>query len=98
MVLASGLVDGDKPNAKEVDSASYYYQFIKDALKYENVATNKALESGAKRSQLLYESGKAGNQFDENGGKPKEPQRLGTAGTFKDTCGSQVIQDILTGA
>lgn len=22
-------------------------------------------------------------KFDENGGKPKEPQRLGTAGTFK---------------
>lgn len=83
VVLASGLVDGDKPNAKEVDSASYYYQFIKDALKYENVATNKELESGAKDLSFFMNLAKPVIKFDENGGKPKEPQRLGTAGTFK---------------
>lgn len=83
VVLASGLVDGDKPNAKEVDSASYYYQFIKDALKYENVATNKELERGAKDLSFFMNLAKPVIKFDENGGKPKEPQRLGTAGTFK---------------
>ena len=83
VVLASGLVDGDKPNAKEIDSASYYYQFIKDALKYENVATNKELESGAKDLSFFMNLAKPVIKFDENGGKPKEPQRLGTAGTFK---------------
>lgn len=76
VVLASGLVSNGKPNAKEVDSSSYYYQFISDALKYDNVFTKDELDSKTKDISFYMNLAKPVIDFTENG-RPPEPQRQG---------------------
>ena len=76
VVLASGLVSDGKPNAKEVDSSSYYYQFISDALKYDNVFTKDELDIKTKDISFYMNLAKPVIDFTENG-RPPEPQRQG---------------------
>lgn len=76
VILASGLVsDNRKINVSEVDTASYYYQFMNSALNYDNVVTKEELENGKKDINFFANLAKPVIVFDEKEGKPKEPQR-----------------------
>ena len=82
VVLADGLVtDGRKVNTSEVDSASYYYEFINEALKYDNVCTISELNKKTKDIEFYFNLAKPVISFDKNGGKPKEPVRAGESET-----------------
>lgn len=82
VVLADGLVtNGRKVNTSEVDSASYYYEFINEALKYDNVCTISELNNKTKDIEFYFNLAKPVISFDENGGKPKEPVRAGESET-----------------
>ena len=37
VVLGSSLVNGSRVNAGEVDTSSYYYEFLSEAIAYDNV-------------------------------------------------------------
>ena len=76
VVLANGLVKNGDVNTSEVDSSSWYYQFIHDALKYDNVATVSELKANKKNIKFYSNLAKPVIDFDEEGGKPAEPPRL----------------------
>ena len=72
VILASGLVNGENINSSEVDTASYYYEFMSKALKYDNVVTKAELENGTKDITFFANLAKPVINFEV---KPKEPQR-----------------------
>ena len=77
VVLGSELVTSDrKADSAKVDAASYYYQFIQEALKYPNVMTKAELDGGKKDIKFWLNLAKPVINFTENG-KPLEPVRKG---------------------
>lgn len=73
VILASGLVNANRMvNTSEVDTASYYYEFMSKALKYDNVVTKAELENDTKDIKFFANLAKPVINFEE---KPKEPQR-----------------------
>lgn len=84
----SGAVDGSK-----VDTASSYYRFIDQALKYENVFSRKELDDGKKDISFFTNLAKPVIQFDADGGKPAEASGIGEFGDGTD--GSGTIGDEL---
>ena len=87
VILADGLVSNGKVNSKEVDSASYYSEFITDALKYDNVATESEMSQGTKDFSFFFNLAKPLIEFDKNGGKPAEPPRKNETGAQDGTTG-----------
>ena len=87
VILADGLVSNGKVNSKEVDSASYYSEFISDALKYDNVATESEMSQGTKDFSFFFNLAKPLIEFDKNGGKPAEPPRKNETGVQDGTTG-----------
>lgn len=78
VVLGNNLLTRDrKVDSAKVDTASWYYQFMEEALKYPNVMTKAELDSGEKNIQFWINLAKPVINFDENGGKPPEPVRKG---------------------
>ena len=78
VVLGNNLLTNDrKVDSAKVDKASWYYQFMEEALKYPNVMTKAELDSGEKNIQFWINLAKPVINFDKNGGKPPEPVRKG---------------------
>ena len=77
VVLGDGLVSGSgderKVNTDKVDAASYYYEFLTDALKYDNTATKTEAANG-RLSSFFVNLAKPVIHFAENG-RPPEPVR-----------------------
>ena len=81
VVLAKGLVSNGTANASEVDASSWYYQFINDALKYDNVMTDESLSGDTKDLKFYTNLAKPWIHFDEKDGKPVEPKRMNDTDT-----------------
>ena len=78
VVLGTELITSDrKVDSSKVDAASWYYQFIQEALQYPNVMTKQELDTGQKNITFWLNLAKPVVNFDENGGKPVEPVRNG---------------------
>ena len=78
VVLGNNLLTNDrKVDPAKVDKASWYYQFMEEALKYPNVMTKAELDKGEKNIQFWINLAKPVINFDKNGGKPPEPVRKG---------------------
>ena len=79
VVLGNTLIlnEGDKRkvNTQKVDSSSYYYEFLKEAIKYENVVTRSEVEKDGKINSFFSTLAKPVIQF-ANNGRPPEPVRL----------------------
>ena len=77
VVLGDGLVSGSSVNTSEVGASSWYYQFLTDALKYDNVMTRD--QAGTDSALEFYMNlAKPQIEFDE---KPVEVERaVGTDG------------------
>lgn len=73
VVVGDELVSGGQVNTKTVDNSSYYYMFLNQALQYENVMSEGALQSKEKDIRFFANLAKPVIRFTE---KPKEPQRL----------------------
>lgn len=77
VVIGDGLVSGSgdkrKVNTDKVDAASYYYEFLTDALKYDNTATKTEATNG-RLSSFFVNLAKPVIHFAENG-RPPEPVR-----------------------
>ena len=78
--LVTGTGENKAANPKTVDTSSYYYQFIQDALKYSNVMTKEELDSGEKDLMFWANLSKPVIKFTD-GGKPAEPPRAGESGS-----------------
>lgn len=74
VVLGSSLVNGSRVNAGEVDTSSYYYEFLSEAIAYDNVMSLSDLTAGRKNLSFFANLSKPVIQFTE---KPKDPPRLG---------------------
>ena len=72
VILGSSLTTGTKVNTERVDSASYYYEFLTEAVKYDNVVNQSALDAGTKNIFFFANLSKPVIQFTE---KPKDPPR-----------------------
>lgn len=82
VVLGNSLLNSDRTvDTAEVDNSSYYYEFLSQAISYDNVVTKSELDSGQKDMNFYFNLTKPVIQFDENGGRPKEPTRIGEAET-----------------
>lgn len=82
VVLGNSLLNSDRTvDTDEVDNSSYYYEFLSQAISYDNVVTKSELDSGQKNMNFYFNLTKPVIQFDENGGRPKEPTRIGEAET-----------------
>lgn len=79
VVLGNTLVSGEgterKVNKNTVDASSYYYQFLKEAIKYENVVTRSEVEQEGKVNEFFAAVTKPMIQFADNG-RPPEPARM----------------------
>lgn len=79
VVLADNLVTGSgsdrSVNTTRVDGASWYYQFVKEALKYDNTVTWTEAAKENKLNSFYVDLAKPKIQFAENG-KPPQPKRL----------------------
>ena len=77
VVIGDGLVSGSgdkrKVNTDKVDAASYYYEFLTDALKYDNTVTKTEATNG-RLSSFFVNLSKPVIHFAENG-RPPEPVR-----------------------
>lgn len=73
VVVGDELVSGGQVNTNTVDTSSYYYMFLNQALQYENVMSEGALQSKEKDIRFFANLAKPVIRFTE---KPKEPQRL----------------------
>lgn len=77
VVIGDGLVsesgDKRKVNTDKVDAASYYYEFLTDALKYDNTVTKTEATNG-RLSSFFVNLSKPVIHFAENG-RPPEPVR-----------------------
>ena len=77
VILGAKLVTSDRTaNDKTVDSASWYYQFINEALKFNNVVTDEELENKDKDISFYTNLAKPVITFDEDDGMPPEPPRM----------------------
>ena len=78
VVVGTDLVSADsgsrKVNETTVDNASYYYEFLNNALNYGNFCTAKELDTGTKDLSFFANLAKPVIDFQE---KPKEPPRSG---------------------
>lgn len=82
VVLGNSLLNSDRTvDTDKVDNSSYYYEFLSQAISYDNVVTKSELDSGQKDMNFYFNLTKPVIQFDENGGRPKEPTRIGEAET-----------------
>lgn len=82
VVLGNSLLNSDRTvDTDEVDNSSYYYEFLSQAISYDNVVTKSEIDSGQKDMNFYFNLTKPVIQFDENGGRPKEPTRIGEAET-----------------
>lgn len=84
IVLGNGLVSGSSVDSSEVGASSWYYQFLTDALKYDNVMTRD--QAGTDSALEFYMNlAKPQIEFDE---KPVEVERAagtdGQKGTEND--------------
>ncbi len=79
VVLADNLVTGSgsdrSVDTTHVDGASWYYQFVKEALKYDNTVTWTEAAREKKLNSFYVDLAKPKIQFAENG-KPPQPKRL----------------------
>lgn len=76
VILGSQLITSDrKANSDTVDSSSWYYQFINEALKFDNVVTNDELNQDIKDISFFSNLAKPVITFAEDGGIPPEPPR-----------------------
>ncbi len=87
LVLGDSLVTGSgsdrKVNTGKVDAASYYYEFLSEALKYENTVTMTEAGNG-KLSSFFVNLAKPVIDFTENG-RPPEPERANDPGDGENT-------------
>lgn len=80
VVVSSDLLSGNSAaDSNKVDSSSYYYSFINEALKYDNVFGSSELSSGEKDISFFTDLAKPVIKFDKNGGKPAEAAGVGEA-------------------
>ena len=93
VVISSELLTGDrKADSSKVDTSSYYYSFIRQALEYDNVFESSQLGSGKKDIRFFSELAKPVIKFDENGGRPAEAAGVDdfsdeSSGTIRDELG-----------
>ena len=75
VIFASGLMKNDSRSidTSKVDSASYYYEFMEYALKYENTFSSLELQSDTSKLDFFANLAKPVINFTE---KPKEPHRF----------------------
>ncbi len=75
VIFASGLMENDSRSidTSKVDSASYYYEFMEYALKYENTFSSLELQSDTTKLDFFANLAKPVINFTE---KPKEPHRF----------------------
>lgn len=75
VIFASGLMNNDSRSidTSKVDSASYYYEFMEYALKYENTFSSLELQSDTTKLDFFANLAKPVINFTE---KPKEPHRF----------------------
>ena len=74
VILSDNLVtDFGSVNKDTVDASSYYYQFMKEALNYDNVVVQRDLENGSKDIKFYSNLAKPKLVFDE---LPPEPERV----------------------
>lgn len=75
VIFASGLMENDSRSidTSKVDSASYYYEFMEYALKYENTFSSLELQSDTSKLDFFANLAKPVINFTE---KPKEPHRF----------------------
>ena len=87
VILASGLVNSDRSiNTAEVDSASYYYEFMNAAIKSSNnVFVKSELDNHTKDITFFANLAKPVIKFTE---KPKEPQRANDNSVSSDEYGN----------
>ena len=75
VVIGSELTTSDRTaNSKKVDNSSWYYQFINDAFKYNNVVTDTELDNESKDIKFFLNLAKPQIIFEKDG-KPKEAPR-----------------------
>ncbi len=79
VILGNGIVSSDgssrRVNESTVDASSWYYQFMKTALQYDNVVTRSEAENQGKLNSFFVDLAKPVIRFAENG-RPSEPKRL----------------------
>ena len=83
VIFASGLMENDSRSidTSKVDSASYYYEFMEYALKYENTFSSLELQSDTSKLDFFANLAKPVINFTE---KPKEPHRFNETGDYLD--------------
>lgn len=81
VIFASGLMKNDSKSidTSKVDSASYYYEFMEYALKYENTFSSLELQSDTSKLDFFANLAKPVINFTE---KPKEPHRIDETGNY----------------
>lgn len=79
VIVGTGLLSGTAVNTNKVDNASYYYEFLTEAVNYENVVSADTLAGGTVNLAFFANLAKPTITFAENG-KPAEPERLNTSG------------------
>ena len=73
VVIDSDLMSDDRTiNTRKVDASSYYYQFLKEALSYDNVFTTSELNDNTESLNFFSNLAKPVIHFEE---KPAEPPR-----------------------
>lgn len=75
VIVSDELLSGEEVNTNRVDNASYYYEFLSEALEYDNVMSVSNLSSGKSNLLFFTNLAKPVIKFAENG-KPPEPPRL----------------------
>ena len=83
VVFADNLVSGNESdrtvNTEKVDASSWYYKFIKEALKYDNAITWTDAARNGKLDSFYVNLAKPQIRFAENG-RPPHPERLNKRG------------------
>ena len=91
VIVADSLIAGNDVNTKTVDNSSYYYKFLKNALKYPNVAKVAELEEESNRLSFYANLAKPEIVFSEGGRPPEAPRDSYTENTeIKDDEGKVI--------
>lgn len=94
VVLGDYLVSNGNVNTNAVDNASYYYEFMTEALKYENVLTEGELNQDNSQLEFFANLAKPVIEFVKNGSDTGKPLDAVRAGESEDTAnGIGYIQD-----
>lgn len=94
VVLGDYLVSNGNVNTNAVDNASYYYEFMTEALKYENVLTEGELNQDNSQLDFFANLAKPVIEFVKNGSDTGKPLDAVRAGESEDTAnGIGYIQD-----